>query len=175
MVFFNGWNTSTETKLVVCVDKDWGVPGCRMSGSSVEGDWVRDGISTYNSSVETPYFYPVEKLTIVVTSPCYDYSIEVRDVNNNVLLSVGTLSGHVCPPVPFFVSTPTPTPTPTPSPTPTSTPTPTPTPTPTSGECPPVVRTGVDVLDRVLFCVGGVGVSVFVLVVVFLLVWLLLR
>jgi len=29
-VFFNGWNTRTETKLVVCVDKDWGVPGCRL-------------------------------------------------------------------------------------------------------------------------------------------------
>jgi hypothetical protein len=39
--------------------------------------------------------------------------------------------------------------------------------------CEPVVRTGVDVLDRVLFCVGGYGVTVSVVVVVSLILLLL--
>ena len=38
---------------------------------------------------------------------------------------------------------------------------------PSGGQaCSPVFRTGIDVLDQVLFCVGGVGVSVAVLIVV---------
>jgi hypothetical protein len=54
---------------------------------------------------------------------------------------------------------------------------PTPTPTPTSGECSPVVRTGVEFLDKVLFCAGNVGITVFVLLLFFgfLLLLLLLR
>jgi hypothetical protein len=32
-------------------------------------------------------------------------------------------------------------------------------------ECSPLLKTGVDVLDRVVFCVGGRGVTVFVLAV----------
>jgi hypothetical protein len=77
-------------------------------------------------------------------------------------------------PTPTSMPTPTPTPTPTPIPTPTSTPIPTPTPTPTS-ECSPVIRTGVEFLDRVVFCIGTVGITMFVLIVAFLLVWLLSR
>jgi len=57
---------------------------------------------------------------------------------------------------------------------PTPTPMPIPTPTPMPG-CGPLVRVGIDVLDRVVFCVGGVGVTVFILMVVFLLVWLLFK
>jgi len=114
VVFYNGFNTSTETKLVVCVDKDWGIPGCGIrSDGVVEGDWVYDGISTYNSSVETPYFNPVTKLTIAVTSPCGDYRVEVKDEDNNVVLTV-YYGGEVCGAFPFFVPTPTPTVTPTP-------------------------------------------------------------
>jgi hypothetical protein len=42
--------------------------------------------------------------------------------------------------------------------------------------CEPVIKTGVDVLDRVLFCVGGYGVTVAVAVAAFfvllMLIWL---
>jgi uncharacterized protein (TIGR03382 family) len=41
--------------------------------------------------------------------------------------------------------------------------------------CRPIVRTGVELLDKIVFCIGGVGVTVFVLLVVFLLVWLVRR
>ena len=41
-------------------------------------------------------------------------------------------------------------------------------------QCEPVVRTGVDVLDKVLFCVGGYGITVAVAVVAFF-VLLLIR
>jgi uncharacterized protein (TIGR03382 family) len=41
--------------------------------------------------------------------------------------------------------------------------------------CEPVVRTGVDVLDRVLFCVGGYGVTVAVAVAAFFVLLLLVR
>jgi hypothetical protein len=58
---------------------------------------------------------------------------------------------------------------------PKATPTPTPTPIPTPMPCSPLVRTGNDVLDRVLFCVGGVGVTVAVLIVAFIVLLLLLR
>jgi hypothetical protein len=46
---------------------------------------------------------------------------------------------------------------------------------PTQSPCPPVVRTGVEFLDRVLFCVGSVGVTVFVLLAAFLLLLLVRR
>jgi hypothetical protein len=59
-------------------------------------------------------------------------------------------------------------------PTPTPTPTPTPAPVPVR-QCVPVFRTGVEFLDWVVFCIGDVGITVFVLAVVFLLVWLLSR
>jgi len=42
-------------------------------------------------------------------------------------------------------------------------------------QCEPVVRTGVDVLDKVLFCVGGYGVTVAVAVVAFFALLLLIR
>jgi len=42
-------------------------------------------------------------------------------------------------------------------------------------QCQPVVRTGIDVLDRVLFCIGDVGVSVFILLVAFFVLLLLVR
>jgi len=53
----------------------------------------------------------------------------------------------------------------------------TPTPTPSPGPaCSPVFRMGIDVLDKVLFCVGGYGVSVTVLLVaVILLIFLIGR
>lgn len=174
MVFYNGTNTSTETKLVVCVDKDWGTSGCGiMSDGSVMGDWIHDGLSTPNSSAESPYFYPESKLTIEVTDPCNDYKVEVRDENNNVLLS--TQYEQVCSPVPFFVPTPTPTSTPTSTPTPTPTPTltPTPTATPTPIPCPPLIRTGNSILDKVLFCVHGYGVTVLVAGVAFFMLLIL--
>jgi hypothetical protein len=38
----------------------------------------------------------------------------------------------------------------------------------------PLVRTGVEFLDRVLFCVGGVGVTVAVLIVAFVVLLFLL-
>jgi hypothetical protein len=162
VVFYNGFNTSTETKLVVCVDKDWGVPGCGIrSDGVVEGDWVHDGISTYNSSVETPYFNPVAKLIIEVTSPCDDYRVEVKDEDNNVVLTT-RYDGRICSPFPFFVPTPTPTPTPSAAPGP----------EPSQG-CSPLISTGVAFLDAVVFCVGGVGITVFILMLLFLL--LLLR
>jgi hypothetical protein len=181
VVFYNGFNDSTETKLVVCVDKDWGTPGCGIldTGSAV-GDWVHDGLSTYNSRLETPYFYPVNKLTIAVTSPCSDYRVEVRDQNNNVLLTV-TYDGTICGAFPFFVPTPTPTPTSTPTPTPSRTPSPSPTPsqtptaTPTPSMCSPLIKTGIEFLDMVLFCVGGVGVTVLILVIAFVVLLMMRR
>jgi len=57
-------------------------------------------------------------------------------------------------------------PSPTPTPTPTATPTPTPTPTPAAG-CQPIIRTGSNALDSVVFCLGGAGVTTFVLAVIF--------
>jgi len=68
---------------------------------------------------------------------------------------------------------PTPTETPSPSPTPTEMPTPTPsaspspssTPTP-APSCRPFPQTGVDVLDYILFCIGGYGFTVFDLFIV---------
>jgi len=42
-----------------------------------------------------------------------------------------------------------------------------------SNVCEPIVRVGF--LDQVLFCVGGRGVTVFVLVVAFLMMWLFMR
>ena len=41
--------------------------------------------------------------------------------------------------------------------------------------CSPVVKTGVDVLDRVLFCVGSYGVTVAVVVAAFFVLLLLVR
>jgi hypothetical protein len=41
--------------------------------------------------------------------------------------------------------------------------------------CQPVFKTGVDVLDRVLFCIGDKGVTVFIVVVAAFFVLLLLR
>ena len=41
--------------------------------------------------------------------------------------------------------------------------------------CQPVLRTGIDVLDRVLFCVGDKGITVFIVVVVSFFMLLLLR
>jgi hypothetical protein len=41
--------------------------------------------------------------------------------------------------------------------------------------CKPIVRTGIDVLDRILFCIGGYGVTVFVLIIVFVVLLLLAR
>ena len=58
--------------------------------------------------------------------------------------------------------------------TPTPTPTPIPTPSPTQ-ECRPLVRIGVEWLDYIVFCIGNVGITVFVLLVAFLLVWLMSR
>jgi len=82
-------------------------------------------------------------------------------------------------PTPSASPSPSPTPTPTsiPSPTPTPTPTPTyvPSPTPTPlAVCRPVVSTGYGVLDTVLFCVGGYGVTVFTALIAFILLLLIL-
>ena len=44
-----------------------------------------------------------------------------------------------------------------------------------SSVCTPLFRTGVSMLDYVLFCVGGVGISVAVLLAVFVFLVLLLR
>ena len=44
-----------------------------------------------------------------------------------------------------------------------------------SQACSPVVKTGVDVLDRVLFCVGSYGVTVAVAVAAFFVLLLLVR
>jgi len=168
VVFYNGSNTSTDTRLVVCIDKDLGVPGCGVrDDGTVEGDWVHPGPSTPNSRVETEWFNPVSKLTIAVTSPCYDYKVEVVDEGNNVLLTV-YYDGRTCGAFPFFV----PTPTPTITPTPTSTSMPTPTEIPSQG-CSPLIKVGIEFLDRVVFCVGGYGVTVAVVVAVFLLLLLL--
>jgi len=53
-------------------------------------------------------------------------------------------------------------------------PPPSPSPQPSPGPaCSPVFRTGIDVLDKVLFCVGGYGVSVAVLLAVMILLILL--
>ena len=41
--------------------------------------------------------------------------------------------------------------------------------------CNPVVRTGVELLDRVLFCVGSYGVTVGIAVIAFFVLLLLLR
>jgi hypothetical protein len=41
-------------------------------------------------------------------------------------------------------------------------------------QCQPVVKTGIDVLDSVVFCVGGVGVTVFVLLVALILLIVLI-
>jgi len=41
--------------------------------------------------------------------------------------------------------------------------------------CNPVFRTGVDVLDRVLFCVGNYGVTVVIVAAAFFVLLLLLR
>jgi hypothetical protein len=41
--------------------------------------------------------------------------------------------------------------------------------------CKPLVVTNVGVLDKIVFCIGDVGITVFVLLVAFLLVWLLYR
>jgi hypothetical protein len=41
-------------------------------------------------------------------------------------------------------------------------------------QCAPVVRTGIDVLDRVLFCVGGYGVTVAAVIVVAMIIILLM-
>jgi hypothetical protein len=38
-----------------------------------------------------------------------------------------------------------------------------------------VVKTGVGVLDQVVFCIGGVGITVAVLVVAFFVILLLIR
>ncbi len=43
------------------------------------------------------------------------------------------------------------------------------------GQCRPVIKTGIGVLDAVLFCVGGYGVTVLVLVVAALILLMLLR
>jgi hypothetical protein len=44
-----------------------------------------------------------------------------------------------------------------------------------SATCNPVFRTGVDVLDKVVFCIGNYGVTVAVLAVAFLLLLLMAR
>ena len=44
-----------------------------------------------------------------------------------------------------------------------------------SNVCQPVVRTGVELLDRVVFCVGGRGVTVFVLLVALFVLLMLVR
>jgi hypothetical protein len=41
--------------------------------------------------------------------------------------------------------------------------------------CQPMFRTGIDVLDRVMFCIGGRGITVAVVVAVFIVLLLLLR
>ena len=44
-----------------------------------------------------------------------------------------------------------------------------------SQSCSPVVKTGVDVLDRVLFCIGSYGITVAVAVAAFFVLLLLVR
>jgi len=56
--------------------------------------------------------------------------------------------------------------------TPSLTPTPTPAPAPA---CSPLFRTGVEFLDRVLFCVGSYGITVAVVVAAFFVLLLLVR
>jgi len=79
-------------------------------------------------------------------------------------------------PTPTPTETPTPTPTLTPSPSPSPSPLPSPTPTPTvtpipipsptpTQECQPIIRTGVELLDRVVFCIWGYGITVFIILV----------
>ena len=44
-----------------------------------------------------------------------------------------------------------------------------------SATCSPVFTTGVDVLDRVVFCIGNYGITVAVLAVAFLLLLIIVR
>jgi hypothetical protein len=43
------------------------------------------------------------------------------------------------------------------------------------GRCDPLIKVGIEVLDRVLFCIGDKGVTVFIIAVAFVVLLLLLR
>jgi len=153
-VKFCSVNDNYTRNLIVCVDKTWGTSGCQPW----TGDWVATAALAPDTCLTTPPFTPTSRLTAVTSSSSpYRYRVEFLDSNGNVVHSCNNVDrNNPC----YLNVTP-----------------PTPTPTPTSGECSPVVRTGVEFLDKVLFCAGNVGITVFVLLLFFgfLLLLLLLR
>jgi hypothetical protein len=42
-------------------------------------------------------------------------------------------------------------------------------------KCKPIIKTGIDVLDNVLFCIGNYGISLTVIIIAFFVLLLLLR
>lgn len=78
-------------------------------------------------------------------------SVNIEKVSPTVSITIGEATLSVTPP-----------------------PTPTATPTPTSS-CQPVISTGISILDNVIFCVGGYGITVLIVGVVFVLLMLLIR
>jgi len=140
--------------LIVCVDKRWGDDDCQP--------WNGDLSTTHphNELCATYFFFtPTWVLTAVTSSDNgYYYEVEFIDSEGNVAGRCDRVDRYN--PCYLYLTEPTPTPTPTPT---------------SAPSCPPLIRTGNDVLDHVVFCVRNVGITVFVLIVFFLFLLLLLR
>jgi hypothetical protein len=147
-VRFCSVNDPNARYLIVCIDKKWGDKGCQQW----DGDWVASVAVPPGTCVVTSPFTPSYILTAVTSSDgSYYYSVEFLDSNGNVVKKCDRVNRDS--PCYLNVSE-----------------------LPAQQSCPPLVETGVDMLDKVVFCVGNVGITTLILALLLgFLILLLLR